>query len=96
MQLGYVGRLSLLFPIALASALAGASVVHQFYSPDLVSVPTFKLRLRFWGSGTVSWPRRWGTGPPLTRLALLLFRSQTIKPLTPEKQAYLEIKRNSL
>ena len=37
MQLGYVGRLTILFPIALGSALTGATVVHRYFAPDLVS-----------------------------------------------------------
>ena len=35
-RLGYVGRLSVLFPIALGSALTGATLVHRYYKPDLV------------------------------------------------------------
>ena len=36
MKLGYVGRISILFPIALGSALAGANVIHRAFQPDLV------------------------------------------------------------
>ena len=35
MKLGYFGRLTILFPIALGSALAGATVVHRIFEPDL-------------------------------------------------------------
>ena len=37
MQLGYFSRFALLFPVALGSALAGASAVHYLFEPDLVS-----------------------------------------------------------
>ena len=36
MQLGYFGRFAILFPVALGSALSGASVVHAYLRPDLV------------------------------------------------------------
>jgi hypothetical protein len=36
MQLGYFGRIAILFPVALSSALAGGHVVHLLLAPDLV------------------------------------------------------------
>ena len=43
MQLGYVGRFAILFPVALGSALSGASVVHMFLCPELVRPANFSM-----------------------------------------------------